>query len=52
MPRGSLTKEEMKRIILMYKHQLDQDTTWVSDPKGLAHRYMNLLLDKIEEYAR
>jgi len=52
MPRGSLTKEEMKRILLTYKHQLDQDTTWTSDPKGMAHRYLNLLLDKIEEYAR
>jgi hypothetical protein len=52
MPRGSLTKEEMKRILLMYKYQLDQDTTWVSDPKGLAHLYLNKVLGKIEEYAR
>lgn len=52
MPRGSLTKEEMKRILLMYKHQLDQDGTWTSDPKGLAHLYLNKVLDKIEEYTR
>lgn len=52
MPRGQLTKQEMKIILLKYKNDLCNDTTWTSDPKGLAQRYLNLLLDKIEEYAR
>ena len=50
MPRGYLTKDIIKCEILKIKHQLNSDTTWVSDPKELAHKYLNRVLDKIEEY--
>ena len=53
MPRGQLTKQEIKRIVLMYKHELyEEHIGYTSDPKGLAHKYLNKILDKIEEYAR
>ncbi len=51
MPRGHLTKDIIKCEILKIKSQLDSEG-WTSDPKGLAHKYLNKILDKIEEYAR
>ena len=51
MPRGQLTKDIIKYEILKLKSQLDKEG-WSSDPKALAHRYLNRVLDKIEEYAR
>ena len=52
MPRGQLTKQEMKRILLMYKHELHmEDATYTSDPKALENKYLNKALDKIEEYS-
>ena len=50
MPRGQLTKDIIKCEVLKIKKQLDDDISWVSDPKGLAHKYLNKVLDKIEEY--
>jgi hypothetical protein len=53
MPRGHLTKDEMKYQVLKLKQKLQtEDATYTSDPKAIASRYLNLLLDKIEEYAR
>jgi len=51
MPRGTVTKDIMKCEILKIKAQLDQEG-WTSDPKGLAHKYLNKVLDKLNEYAR
>lgn len=51
MPRGQLTLQEMKRILLMYKKELHEEyVEHSSDPKELAHKYLNKVLDKIEEY--
>jgi hypothetical protein len=53
MPRGQLTKNEMKIILLNYKKKLyEENASYTSDPKAIANRYLNELLDKIEEYAR
>jgi hypothetical protein len=49
MPRGYLTKDIIKCEILKIKSQLDGEG-WTSDPKALAHKYLNKVLDKIEEY--
>lgn len=49
MPRGHITKDIIKCEVLKLKHQLDQEG-WVSDPKKLAHTYLNKILDKIDEY--
>ena len=51
MPRGQLTKDIIKREILKIKTELDQEG-WSSDTKGLAHKYLNKVLDKLNEYAR
>jgi hypothetical protein len=53
MPRGQLTKQDIKRILLMYKRELyEENASYTSDPKALAHKYLNKVLEKIEEYAR
>jgi len=49
MPRGHITKEIIKCEILKIKHELDNEG-WTSDPKSLAHKYLNRVLDKIDEY--
>jgi len=52
MPRGHLTKEIIKYEILKLKSNLDKE--WMDksgyDPKWLAHRYLNKVLEKIEEF--
>ena len=52
MPRGQLTKDNIRYDVLRIKADLDKE--WmnkpVHDPKWLAHQYINKILDKIEEY--
>ncbi len=51
MPRGQLTKDIINTEVLKLKNELDKEnTSWTSDPKGLAHKYLNRVLDKISEY--
>lgn len=50
MPRTNITKEAIKCDVLKIKDELINDSYWTSDPKGMAHRYLNKVLDKIEEY--
>jgi len=53
MPRGQLTKEEMKYQVMKLKQKLYNETIeYTSDPKALASKYLNLVLEKIAEYAR
>ncbi len=53
MPRGQLTKDEMKCQVLKLKQKLQAEyITYTSDPKSLADQYLNMVLDKINEYAR
>jgi hypothetical protein len=53
MPRGQLTKEEIKYQVMKLKQKLhNEDVTYTSDPKALANKYFNLLLERIDEYAR
>jgi hypothetical protein len=54
MPRGQLTKEEMKYNVLKLKQKLQTEhvVTYTSDPKALADQYLNMILDKINEYSR
>lgn len=49
MPRGQLTKEIIRYEVLRIKTEIDKEG-WTSDSKGLAHKYLNKVLDKIEEY--
>lgn len=48
MPRGQLTKDEMKYQVEKLKTELCNEKTY--DGKYLAHKYLNKVLDKIEEY--
>ena len=53
MPRGHLTKDEMKVEVLKLKQKLyNEKMSYTSDPKALADQYLNMVLDKINEYAR
>lgn len=52
MPRNRLTKDEIKVKVLELKKELyNEHITWTSDPKALAHKYLNKVLDKISEYS-
>ena len=49
MPRGYMTKEELKCHILKLKSQVDSDEGYPGE-KAIAHKYLNKVLDKINEY--
>lgn len=54
MPRGQLSKDEMKTWVLRFKRELSEDPThyaYSDNPKELANKYLNKILDKIDEYA-
>ena len=51
MPRGQITKDLIKYEVLKIKAELDRENLgWESDPKGVAHKYLNRILDRLEEY--
>tara|TARA_B110000503_G_C6919052_1_gene317917 strand:+ start:162 stop:356 length:195 start_codon:yes stop_codon:yes gene_type:complete len=53
MSRGKLTKDEMKSWILKFKKELSEDPThyaYTDNPKEFANKYLNKVLDKIDEY--
>lgn len=51
MPRNRITKDEIKKIVLDEKKKLNQENiTFTTDPKWIANKYLNNVLDKIEEY--
>jgi len=50
MPRGQLTKDIIKTEVLKLKVELNAEG-WTTDPKALANKYLNKVLDKINEYA-
>ena len=49
MPRGQINKDEMKCHVLKLKHQIDSDDAFPGE-KDIAQKYLNLVLDKIDEY--
>ena len=51
MPRNELSKEEIKCYVEKLKIELYNEG-YTSDPKELAHKYLNQVLDKIQEYYR
>jgi hypothetical protein len=51
MSRGTLTKNDVKCEIIKLMNKLhNEDNSYES--KELAKKYLHLLLDKLEEYAR
>ena len=49
MPRGQINKDEMKCYVLKLKYQVDSDGGYPGE-KDIAQKYLNKVLDKIEEY--
>ena len=49
MPRNQLNKDELKVHILKLKSQIDSDEGYPGE-KEIAHKYLNKVLDKLEEY--
>ena len=50
MPRGQITREQMKNLILKQKHKLIHEPYLTSDPKAIASKHLNELLDRLEEF--
>jgi len=52
MPRNQLSKDEIKVRVLKLKQKLygDQVNQIITNPKVLAHKYLNEVLDIIDEY--
>jgi hypothetical protein len=52
MPRNNLTKDIMRVQLEKLKSELyKEQIIWTSDPKALANKYLNKVLDKINEYS-
>jgi len=49
MPRGQLTKDQIKCDVLKIKRELDNEIH-SDEVKLLAHKYLSKVLDKISEY--
>ena len=51
MPKNQLNKEELKVRIYKLKNKVDNEpkTVWQGE-KDLAHKYLNRVLDIIDEY--
>ena len=53
MPRKEFSKEEIRCYVEKLKGQLyNEQIGYTSDPKRLANKYLNQVLDKIQEYYR
>ena len=52
MPKNKISKDEIRCCVLKLKHELYQEqiTQYTTDPKQIAHKYLNKVLDKIEEF--
>lgn len=49
MPRGQLTKEHLKMLILQQKNKLESENC-DQKSKELAHKHFNKLIDKLQEF--
>jgi hypothetical protein len=51
MPRNYINKEIAKMEVLKLKRDIDSENVgYFNDPKELAHKYLNKILDKLDEY--
>jgi len=51
MPKNHLNKDELICQVLKLKHEVDTESkaVWQKE-KDLAHKYLNKVLDRIQEY--
>jgi len=51
MSKNKFTKEEFRVRVLKLKHQVDhEDSNVWQGEKDLAHKYLNKILDMLDEY--
>ncbi len=50
MSKNFITKEELKCRVLKLKHEVDWESTPYPGEKELAHKYLNYVLDMLDEY--
>jgi hypothetical protein len=51
MAKSELTRSEFEVRVLKLKHQVDGENVWQGE-KDLAHKYLNKVLDILDEYKR
>jgi hypothetical protein len=49
MPRGQLTKDHFKVLILEQKNKVQQES-YMDEYKNLVHKHLNELIDRLEEF--
>jgi hypothetical protein len=49
MPRGSINKDDLRCYVLKLKCQVDTDEGYPGE-KAIAQKYLNKVLDRIDEY--
>ena len=50
MPKNNFNKDEFRVRVLKLKNELHHDQNWYSNSKDLANKYLNKVLDIIDEY--
>ena len=50
MPRGQLTKDQIKCDVLKIKRELNNEILYSDETKSLVHKYLDKILAKVEEY--
>ena len=50
MSKNSFNKDEFKVRVLKLKNELHHDPNWYPNPKSLADKYLNKIIDIIDEY--
>ena len=51
MPKNNITKDEFKVYLEKLKGQLyEEQILYTTDPKALANKYLNKVLEKLQEY--
>jgi hypothetical protein len=50
MSKNSFNKDEFRVRVLKLKNEFHHDPNWYSNPKNLADKYLNKILDIIDEY--
>ena len=50
MSKNNFNKDEFRVRVLKLKNELYHDLNWYSNPKNLADKYLNKVLEIIDEY--
>jgi hypothetical protein len=52
MSKNQLSRDEIRCWVQKLKHELysEQPNNYIKDPKQIAHRYLERVLNKIDEY--